>query len=132
MPGERIVKMTRPNDRRADRLQRRLERLAARLGKTRWVLVGTIRPRRVLARRGASRKLLGPYYQWTFKDAGKTVTVNLSATQVPLFQRAIDAQRKVEKLLAEMRALSRQFLEATPSRSQPAQPTTLIRITTLS
>ena len=97
----------------AERRRRRFERLAARLGKTGWVLVGTIRPRRILSRRGASKKLLGPYYQWTFKERGKTVTVNLSASQVKAFQGAIDQQRKVEELLAEMRTLSRQLLEAT-------------------
>jgi hypothetical protein len=97
----------------ADRLRRRFERLAQRLGQSEWVLVGTILPRRVPARHGASRKRLGPYYQWTFKEAGKTVTVNLSASQVKLFQRAIDRQRQVEKILEQMRRLSRQFLDAT-------------------
>jgi hypothetical protein len=96
-----------------ERLRRHFERLARQLGRTRWVLVGTIRPRRIPARHGASRKLLGPYYQWTFKERGKTVTVNLSATQREAFQRAIDQQRQLEELLGRMRALSRQFLEAT-------------------
>ena len=86
-------------------------RTPEQLGKTGWVLVGTIRPRRIPARRGGSKKLLGPYCQWTFKERGKTVTVNLSASQVKVFQRAIDEQRKVENLLAEMRLLSREFLE---------------------
>ncbi|MBW2675640.1 MAG: hypothetical protein JRD89_19905 [Deltaproteobacteria bacterium] len=97
----------------AERLRRRCERLAARLGKTDWVLVGTIRPRRIPSRRSGSKTLLGPYYQWTFKERGKTVTVNLSASQAKVYQKAIDEQRKAGKLLAEMRTLSRQFLEAT-------------------
>jgi len=101
------------SDLSAEGLRRRFERLAARLGKTAWVLVGTIRPRWIPARRGAPNKLLGPYYQWTFKERGKTVTVNLSASQVQAFRRAIHEQRKVEKLLAQMRLLSRPFLEAT-------------------
>ena len=101
------------SERPAERLRRRLERLAAQLGKTGRLLVGTIRPRWISARRGGLKKRLGPYYQWTFKERGKTITVNLSASQVNAFQRAIDEQRHVEKLLAEMRALSRQFLEAT-------------------
>ena len=112
MSSERKVNME-PHDRSAERLRRRFERMATQLGKTRWVLVGTIWPRQLPARHGASRKLLGPYYQWTFKEAGKTVTVNLSASQVPPFQRAIDQQRRVEELLAQMRTLSRQFLDAT-------------------
>jgi hypothetical protein len=101
------------SDGSAARLRRRFERLAARLGKTRWVLVGTIRPRRIPSRRDAAKTWLGPYYQWTFKEGGKTVTVNLSAAQAKAFQRAIDAQRTVERLLADMRRLSRQFLERT-------------------
>ena len=105
-----------------ERLRRRFERMARQLGKSRWVLVGTIRPRRIPARRGASGKLLGPYYQWTFKEAGKTVTVNLSASQVKPFQRAIDRQRRVENLLARMRALSRQFLEATTQGVKKRKP----------
>ena len=109
-------------DPRTERLRRDLQRLARRLGKTRRVLVGTIRPRRIPARRGASRKLLGPYYQWTFKDRGKTVTVNLSASQLKPFQRAIDQQRHVEELLARMRALSREFLEATTRGVKRRQP----------
>ena len=96
-----------------DRLRRRIERLAARLGRLGCVLVGTIRPRWIPARRGKAKGRLGPYYQWTFKDRGKTVTVNLAPSQVQLFQQAIDRQRRADHLLAEMRALSRQFLEAT-------------------
>ena len=96
-----------------ERLRRRLRRLAALVGRNEWVLVGTIRPRTIPARRGASGNLLGPYYQWTFKEQGKTVTVNLSAEQVRPFQRAIDRQRRIEATLLEMRRLSRQFLEAT-------------------
>jgi hypothetical protein len=94
-------------------LRRRFARLAASLGKTGWVLVGTIRPRRIPSRRGGSKTLLGPYYQWTFKDQGKTVTINLSASQVRAFQRAIDQNRRIEQRLAQMRSLSRLFLERT-------------------
>lgn len=96
-----------------ERLRRRIERLAAQLGRPGCVLVGTIRPRWIPARRGKAKGRLGPYYQWTFKDRGKTVTVNLAPAQVKLFQQAIDRQRRAEDLLAEMRALSRQYLEAT-------------------
>jgi hypothetical protein len=106
------------------RLRSRIRRLARQLGKTELVLLGTIRPRWIAARHGASRKRLGPYYQWTFKAAGKTVTVNLSPSQVKPFQVAIDRQRAVERLLAQMRRLSRQFLAATTKgvpRRKPQQ-----------
>lgn len=122
MSSERKVNME-SHDRSAERLRRLFERMATQLGKTRWVLVGTIRPRQLPAKHGASRKLLGPYYQWTFKEAGKTVTVNLSASQVKPFQRAIDQQRRAENLLARMRSLSRQFLEATTQGVKRRNPT---------
>ena len=115
------------SDSQLQRFRNRLRRLAAQVGRDEWVLVGTIRPRRIPARRGASGKLLGPYYQWTFKEQGKTVTVNLSAGQVRPFQRAIDRQHRIEATLLQMRRLSRQFLEATTRgvkkrKPQPQQP----------
>ena len=57
-------------------------------------------------------KTYGPYYQWTFKRTGKTVTVNLTASQAKTYQRAIDNHRKMEKTLEEMRTLSLEILEA--------------------
>jgi len=92
-----------------ERLRRRFRRLAEELGKVGWILHGTVRPR--LLRTNA--KTLGPYYQWTFKEVGKTVTVNLSRAQLKPWQRAIREQRKLERLLDTMRQLSRDFLEAT-------------------
>jgi len=127
MRREEKVKMKK-SDGAAGRLRRRFERLAGRLAGTGWVLVGTIRPRWLPPRRGGSKKRLGPYYQWTFKEAGKTVTVNLSAAQVKPFQRAIDRQRKQEALLAQMRTISRQYLEATThgvKRRKPPPPNAL-------
>jgi len=112
MPPRKEGKM-RKADASPSRLRARIGRLAGELAKARCVLVGTIRPRWIAARHGASAKRLGPYYQWTFKEAGKTVTVNLSPAQVKPFQSAIDRQRRVEQLLAEMRLLSRLLLEVT-------------------
>ena len=104
-----------------DRLRRRVERLSAQLGRLGCVLVGTIRPRWLPAR-GKANCPLGPYYQWTFKDRGKTVTVNLAPSQVKPFQQAIDRNRKAEELLAEMRALSRVYLDATTEGVKRRKP----------
>lgn len=96
-------------------LQRRYERLAARLAVLDPILQGTITERIITKKdpqNPAATRTIGPYYQWTFKSKGKTVTVNLAATQVKRFQRALDANRKVEELLSQMRDLSRQILEA--------------------
>ena len=54
--------------------------------------------------------VLGPYYQWTRKVKGKTVTVALSKEQYEAFERAIKANREIEELLDGIRALSRKLL----------------------
>ncbi|HPC58159.1 MAG TPA: hypothetical protein PK689_04095 [Kiritimatiellia bacterium] len=95
-----------------DALRRRHERLRSRLAKTGWVLQGTI-TQRYDRRVAPGRPPRGPYPQWTFKRNGKTVTVNLSIAQARAYQRAIEENRRLVTLLAELRALSRQFLDAT-------------------
>jgi hypothetical protein len=103
-----------PQDRQLAALERRYQRLAARLASPGLLLQGTIsevRPRRVVSPRTGQTKTYGPYYQWTWKEAGKTVTVNLAASQRRVFARAIANQRRVEQTLAAMRELSRQILE---------------------
>ena len=110
-----------------DALKRRYERLAARLAKLGPIVQGTI-TERIIAKKDPNTpritKTIGPYYQWTFKRNAKTVTVNLAASQVKSFQRAIDANRKLEVLLTQMRELSRDILEATTHGVQRRKPNT--------
>ena len=111
----------------AERLRRRFRRLAARLGQTGWILLGTIHERRIRApaeTRRSRSKTYGPYYQWTFKREGRTLTVNLSAAQVNAFRKAIQGQRTVESLLEEMRCLSRRFFQATTVGVRKRKPRT--------
>ena len=49
-------------------------------------------------------------WRWTRKVKAKTVTVALSAEQAKLFQQAIAQHRKLEALLAKMRAISQKIL----------------------
>jgi len=100
----------------AQRSRKRYERLAARLAELGPIVQGTITERTITKedpQNPGSSKTIGPYYQWTFKRNAKTVTVNLSASQVKPFQRAIDNNHKLETLLTQMRELSCQMLEAT-------------------
>ena len=102
--------------RNVQKLQKRYERLAARLAKLGPLVQGTITERTITKPAPDDEKrtrTIGPYYQWTFKRNAKTVTVNLSAAQAKTFQRAIDNNRKLEAILHEMRTLSRTILEAT-------------------
>jgi len=97
-------------------LQRRHRALAARLGRLGLVLQGTLLVRTVRRQDPAApgrTKAYGPYYQWTWKHEGKTVTVNLSASQARAYQKAIANHREAERLLRQMREVSLQILEAT-------------------
>ena len=106
-------------------LRRRFERLRARLAKLEWLLQGTITERldtRESPKGSGRTRTCGPYHQWTFKRHGKTVTVNLTKPQAKAYQKAIDNHRKLEKLLAEMRAISLEFLEATHESVKRRKP----------
>jgi hypothetical protein len=95
-------------------MERRYQRLAARLAKLQVMVQGTITERtieRSIDISPGEKKVYGPYYQWTFKDKGKTVTVNLAPDQAEKYQRAIDEHRKMEGIVEEMRQLSRKILE---------------------
>jgi hypothetical protein len=100
--------------RSVEALQRRYARLVERLGKTALILQGTITERTIVQadpKNPKKQKIYGPYYQWTFKLAGKTTTVNLTASQAKAYQRAIDNQRKMETMIQEMRELSLRILQ---------------------
>ena len=99
-----------------ERMRTRYARLTARLAKLGPVLQGTI-TERIIQRddpgRPGKQKNYGPYYQWTFKRNGKTVTVNLTHARAKTYQKAIDNHRKMDEVLTEMRELSRRILEST-------------------
>jgi hypothetical protein len=97
-------------------MQQRYTLLATRLGKLGLILQGTITKRTIVREdphNPEKEKTYGPYYQWTRKQHGKTVTVNLTASQAKTYQKAIDNHRSMEKIINEMRALSLKICEAT-------------------
>jgi hypothetical protein len=101
---------------KVERMKTRYRRLAERLGRLDLVLQGTITERTIVRddpKRPEGKRDYGPYYQWTWKKKGKTVTVNLSKSQSKVYQNAIDSHRKMETILDEMRSLSLAILEAT-------------------
>lgn len=79
------------------------------------MLQGTISERRIVRdnpNAAGETKTYGPYYQWTWKQKGKTVTVNLTKSQAQTYQRAIENHRKMERIVGQMRRLSLEILEA--------------------
>jgi len=97
-------------------LQQQYRRLKEEVLQIGLIALGTITPRTIVRTYSNDRrkkKTYGPYYQWTFKLQGKTITVNLKEDQAVSFQNAIDNQRKLETILAKMQELSRSILQIT-------------------
>ena len=51
-------------------------------------------------------RLHGPYYQWTRKVEGKTITVRLTREQADLLAVWIDAGREMDTIIAQMEQIS--------------------------
>lgn len=100
----------------SQRLQQRREKLLQKIAALGPVLQGTITERTIVRedpRAPGKTKEYGPYYQWTWKREGKTVTVNLSASQAKIYRKAIEENKQLEQLLEQLRQTSLQLLEAT-------------------
>lgn len=59
---------------------------------------------------GNPAKRHGPYFEWTYKLAGKTVNVKLSPEAAQLYQAAIKQHRRLKTILTRMERLSRTVL----------------------
>jgi hypothetical protein len=53
------------------------------------------------------KKRHGPYFEWTYKEKGKTVNVRLSAEAAPFYQAASKQYRQLKSILARLEKLSR-------------------------
>ena len=100
--------MARPNA--ADR--RVQAEITAALGSAGFALPGTILERRIRCGKAGCRcaadptALHGPYFQWTRKVAGKTVTRLLSAAQMERYRDWFTNARRIRDLTGELEALS--------------------------
>jgi hypothetical protein len=106
-------------------LEREFERLKAGVLKLGPVLQGNILPRTVARedpRRPGRLRQYGPYYQWTRKVGGRTVNVNLSASQARAYGRAIAQHRRLEVLLERMRKVSLKILETSTEGVKKRKP----------
>jgi len=99
-----------------EKIRREYARLCESLSRTELICQGTIKERmirRPVGRRAGRSKQYGPYYQWTRKVAGKTVTVNLASDQAKHYARAILENQRLEAVVAEMRRISLKILDLT-------------------
>jgi hypothetical protein len=63
----------------------------------------------------------GPYWQWTAKVGGKTVTRRLSESEASLYQDWIRNDRELRALIAEMRKVSAEATELITKHQTPGR-----------
>jgi hypothetical protein len=104
-----------PRANSADRLadyERRYRELAQQLASIGLIHSGTVTRRHTRCGTPGCRchadppKLHGPYYQWTTKVDGKTVTRRLSETEAKLYQEWITNDRQLRRLITQMRQMA--------------------------
>ncbi len=71
-----------------------------------WICHGTLVARPLLRRRRGRPVKKGPYYLWTSKVKGRTVSVELSKAQYRVLAQAIANQRRLQKTLERMQAMT--------------------------
>jgi hypothetical protein len=99
-----------------DAYAKRFQLLKASLAQIEYFSKGTVLARRVrcgkpqcaCAKRPSKRH--GPYYEWTYKAKGKTVTVRLRPETAPFYRAAARQYRKLKTILSRLERLSRQAL----------------------
>lgn len=103
---------TDPND------ERRRAELVAELATLGFCLPGTLTVRHTRCSSPGCRcrsdppALHGPYYSWTRKIAGKTVTRTLTPDQAQRYGPWFDDARRLRALIAELEALSLRIAES--------------------
>jgi hypothetical protein len=100
-----------PTERLADYRQRYRE-LAAQLAEVGFITTGTVLQRHTRCGTPGCRchadppQLHGPYYQWTTKVAGKTVTRRLTDHQAALYTEWTANNRQIRRIITQMREIS--------------------------
>jgi hypothetical protein len=95
---------------------KRFEELKAGLARIEYFSKGTLLVRMIKCGKpkcpcGADPKRRhGPYFEWTYKEQGKTVSVRLTAKAAPVFQAASKQYRQLKSTLARMEKISRQAM----------------------
>ena len=106
--------MVRATAQRLAGYERRYRELAAQLADLGYISAGSITHRHTRCANPHCRcradppQPHGPYWQWTAKVDGKTVTRRLSDTEAALYQEWIANDRRLRALLTQMRKIAAQ------------------------
>lgn len=93
-------------------LEKRYQKLLARLGDLGFILKGSVVERRVRCSspgcrcHGDPAQLHGPYWQWSTAVGGKTVSRRLTPDQARRYRNWIDNRRRLEEILSQMHEIS--------------------------
>ena len=102
--------------------------VAAELAATGLALPGTLIERHIRCGKPRCRchadppVLHGPYWQWTRKVAGKTITRLVPAEQLDDYRQWLDNDRKLRTLVAELEALTLAIADAGPRGPHTTPP----------
>lgn len=102
---------------RLTRYEQRYRELAGQLGRIGLISPGSLTRRYTLCGKPGCRcqadppEPHGPYWQWTRKVAGKTVTRRLTGAEARLYAEWIANERKLRKSIAQMEQISRRAIE---------------------
>ena len=97
--------------------ENRFETLKASLADLGPIRRGTVLRRFRRCKRSACRchddppQLHGPYYEWTRKVKGKTVSVTITEEQARLLKQWIDNARRLDKIVADIQLVSDRITE---------------------
>lgn len=114
-------------ERRLAGYQRRYRELAAELADLGYIAAGSITQRSTRCGTPSCRchadppQLHGPYWQWTAKVNGKTVTRRLSQTDAKLYHEWISNDRKLRKTITRMRQVAAKASELMITKANKAK-----------
>ena len=113
-------------ERQLERLRERFEHQAQDLGRLSFLLKGSLLQRRKqcnspgCACHSDPTKWHGPYWQWTSKLKGKTVTRVLTEGQVRRYRAWMDNARRFEAIVRELHAISTRADQLLRAQERPA------------
>ena len=109
--------MARSTQTRLTAYQRSYRQLAERVAEIGYIAAGSITCRHTRCGTASCRchadppQPHGPYYQWTAKVNGKTVTRRISEREADLYQEWIDNDRQLRALIQQMRQVAAKATE---------------------
>jgi len=109
--------MARAKPVRVDDYERRYRELLTELTQIGFIRSGSLAPRYNYCGKPNCRchadppQPHGPYYQWTAKLNGKTVNRRLTPRQAQLYQQWIDNDRRLHRLIDQLRTIATQATE---------------------